>query len=55
MSTPTNPQDLQGQPAETKKTYTPPLLTEFGKISEITLGGGGTDFDEPTGGFSAFN
>ena len=40
----------QKQPTEEKKVYTPPTLTVYGKLTELTAGSGGTkneNFPDP--------
>jgi hypothetical protein len=38
------------QPAEVKKAYTPPTLTVYGKLTELTAGGTATRNENQPGG-----
>jgi hypothetical protein len=53
MPTP-NPSNEPSQDNQLK-VYNTPSLTEYGTIQELTLGGGGSDFDAPTGAPSFAN
>ena len=39
----------QDQPVVKKKIYTPPTLTVYGKLTELTAGGTGTDTEDTPG------
>jgi hypothetical protein len=45
----------QEQPVEKKKTYTPPALTKYGKLTELTASGTMGDMENPAMVGSAFN